>query len=69
MIHKLDDGTCVISACSIWLPGCYENERAAKFAFKVSDQDKAQLRDSAVDGVITWNQIHEFRKEKRNENT
>ena len=63
-VHKLEDGTCVISASSTWLPGCYENERAAKFAFRVSDEAKAELRDAAIEtgnGVITWQDIKHYR--------
>jgi len=63
-IHKLNDGTCVIGAGGMWLPGCYESERAAKFAFRLTDQQKAELRDISIvenNGVITWDRIKEFR--------
>ena len=59
-IHKLDDGTCVIAAGGAWLPSCYENERAARFAFRITDQHKAELRDISLkenNGVITWADI------------
>lgn len=59
-IHYLDNGTCVIAAGGVWLPGCYEDARTARFAFRVSDKQKAELRDQAVasgDGVITWGDI------------
>jgi hypothetical protein len=63
-IHKLDDGTCVIGAGGMWLPCCYENERAARFAFRLTDKQKAELRDISIaenNGVITWDHIKEFR--------
>lgn len=66
-IHKLDDGTCVISAGGMWLHGCYENERAARFAFRITDKEKAELRDISLkenNGVITWDKIKEFRSKK-----
>lgn len=59
-IHYLDNGACVIAAGGVWLPGCYEDARTARFAFRVSDKQKAELRDQAVargDGVITWGDI------------
>lgn len=59
-IHKLDDGTCVIGAGGVWLAGCYEDERAARFAFRVSDEEKSELRDAAIktgNGVISWEDI------------
>ena len=63
-IHKLEDGTCVIGASGLWLAGCYEDERAAKFAFKVSDEAKAELMDAAIEtgnGLITWQDIKHYR--------
>jgi hypothetical protein len=63
-IHKLDDGTCVIGAAGTWLPGCYEDERTARYAFRVSDTVKARLRDEAIargNGVITWGDIAKAR--------
>lgn len=66
-IHRLDDGTCVISASGTWLPGCYEDERTAKFAFRVSDDTKAKLQAQAIargDGIITWGDIAKAREEK-----
>lgn len=64
-IHKLKDGTCVIGAGGVWLPGCYENERAARFAFRLSDEAKAELRDAAIEAgnkVITWQDIKNYRE-------
>ena len=62
-IHKLENGTCVISANDMWLPGTYENERAARLAFKLTDEQKAELRDRAIkksDGTITFRDIEDY---------
>jgi hypothetical protein len=67
-IHRLDDGAFVIGADGMWLPGCYEDERAARFAFRVSDDTKATLRDLSIlrgDGVITWGDIATAREESK----
>jgi hypothetical protein len=51
----------------MWLPGAYENERAARLAFKLTDEQKAELRDSAIkksDGVITCVDIEGYRNEQ-----
>ena len=64
-VHRLDNGTCVIAASGVWLPGCYEDERTARFAFRVSDETKAKLRDQSLsrgDGVITWGDIAKARE-------
>jgi hypothetical protein len=66
-IHKLENGTCVISANDMWLPGTYENERAARLAFKLTDEQKAELRDRAIkksDGVITCVDIEGYKNEQ-----
>ncbi len=57
MIHLQPDGTAVISAASTWLPGCYEDARTARYAFRLTDEEKAHLQDIAVargTGIITW---------------
>lgn len=59
MIHEFDDGTCVISSHRTWLPGCYENQKAALRAFRLSVeqlqalQDLANQRAGGAGGVIT----------------
>jgi hypothetical protein len=68
-IHKLEDGTCVIASGGVWLPGCYEDERTARFAFRLPDGEKARLRNQAIargNRVITWGDVakaaHENKK-------
>jgi hypothetical protein len=59
VIFKVDGGY-VISSNNVWLPGSYESERAAKYAFKFSSrvlqrlQDKANERAGGEGGVITF---------------
>ena len=63
-VHKQKDGICVISASGTWLPGCYEDEKAAKFAFRISDEAKQGLQDAANltgNQVITWQDIKNYR--------
>jgi hypothetical protein len=51
----------------MWLLGCYESERAARFAFRVTDAEKAELRDDCLKegaGVITLDQIRAFRRKE-----
>lgn len=67
-IHKLEDGTCVIGSGGLWLPGCYEDERAARFAFRLPNEELARLRDQSVargDGVITWGDIAKASEQRR----
>lgn len=64
-IHKLENGTFVISANQMWLSGVYDSEKSAKFSFKLSDSEKTELMNivlSRGDDVITWDDISEFRK-------
>jgi hypothetical protein len=63
-VHKQEDGPCVISASGIWLPGCYEDERAARFAFRISDEAKQELEHASYftgNQVITWQDIKDYR--------
>ncbi len=58
-IHKVDAGF-VIGSGGLWLPGCYEDERTARFAFRLPNEELARLRDQAKargDGVITWGDL------------
>jgi hypothetical protein len=68
-IKKLDDGTYAISAGGCDFDGCYESERAARFAFKIDDNAKAVLWDAAIDtgnGVISWQDIKHYRDRANN---
>jgi len=66
MIYPVEDGF-VISSHGSWLAGVYESERAARFAFKCSDEELQRLQDMANErgeGVITWDDIKELRVKK-----
>jgi hypothetical protein len=69
-IHKLEGGECVIASGGLWLPGTYEDERAARYAFRLPNaalqrlQDNANARAGGMGGVITWGDIA---KEAENE--
>jgi hypothetical protein len=45
MIHPDDDGTFTISSHAMWLPGIYDSERAARYAFRFSNETLQQLSD------------------------
>lgn len=68
MIHKLDSGF-AISSNGVWLPGCYNSERAAKYAFKFSDEDLRQLQNDVNDSepdvakrVISFEMLQDLKK-------
>lgn len=61
-IHKVGDKF-VISSRGSWLPGAYEDERAARYAFRLPDetlqslQDVANQRAGGTGGTITWGDL------------
>lgn len=68
MIHFIKNENCyVISSHQVWMPGAYESERAAKYAFKFPDDILAQLRDEAnvSDHLITFEMLQQKRKEMK----
>jgi hypothetical protein len=67
-IEKVREGACVISSYGVWRPGSYEDERAARFAFRLPDEELQRLQDEAnarmpggVGGTITWGDIAKTR--------
>jgi hypothetical protein len=67
-IHKLDNGTCVIASGGLWLPGRYEDERTARFAFRLPNKTLVELRNTSIargGGVITWGDIAKAADELR----
>lgn len=58
-IHICGDGKCCISSNQVWMPGVYENEKCARYAFRFSDSvlrqlmDEANLRVGGKGGTIT----------------
>lgn len=67
MRHRLEDGTYVISARQVWRPGCFENKLAAWHGQRLTDseiqelQNRAILRDGPNKGVITLDDIREWK--------
>lgn len=48
MIHKVDGSNLyVISAYGVWLPGTYDSERAARYAFRFDYETLKAARESA----------------------
>lgn len=66
-IRKVDD-VFVISSRGTWVPGCYESERAANYAFRFDDQVLHRLQDTAnqraggTGGTITFEDLQVARK-------
>ena len=44
-VHKLDDGTFVISSGGCWLPGIYADQETANYAFQFSDAQLSALNN------------------------
>ncbi len=66
MIHKVEDGYC-ISSYQIWRPGCYESERAARYAFRFDDSELQALQDNLnPGGIITFEMLQTLRQGKCN---
>lgn len=67
-MHELKDGSVVIASGGLWLPGCYESKRAARFAFRLPNATLSQLRDASIargDGVITFSDVQTAAKRLR----
>ncbi len=64
MIYPSIDGGFVISSGGTWLPGVYEDRRAANFAFRLSSEKLEHLRRRVVleqKRLITWDDIKAVR--------
>ncbi len=66
-IHAANGGYC-ISSHRVWMPGHYESEAAAKYAFRFTDDQLSRLQKAANDragqegGTITMQDLKEERK-------
>lgn len=58
-VYRCDNGEWVIASKGVWLPGAYEDERAAKFAFRLPDVELEVLRvmSNQRGSPITWGDI------------
>ena len=65
MIHKTKDGSYVVSSRRIWLPGNYDSERAANYAFRFPDDVllKLQKRINHRGDLITFADLQSERKQ------
>lgn len=67
MIYRADSGCFVIASRDVWLPGCYADERTARYAFRFPNdvlaklQDEANERNGGTDGVITYGDLQRAR--------
>jgi hypothetical protein len=65
MIHRVNNYF-LISSCQTWMPGAYESEGAARYAFRFCEDHLLQLRDEAVQsngGIITMAAMKRLQKE------
>ncbi len=64
-IHQVDDVFC-ISSHQCWLPGTYESERAANYAFRFPDEVLTELQESVnPGGIITFEMLQQKRREMK----
>lgn len=69
-IHEIQEGEKILYAISgdhVWLPGCYESKRAARYAFRFCVDHQTQLRDEAIatnNGTITFAMMQNMKKER-----
>ena len=62
MIHELD-GKYSISSRQVWVPGCYDTKRAARYAFRFSNAELEALQkrkneeNGGTCGVITFEDL------------
>ncbi len=60
-IYKVDDGY-VISSYQVWRPGCYESERAAKYAFRFDDDSLRKLQNKKNPRCITFEDLQQLKR-------
>jgi hypothetical protein len=68
-IYKTRQGMWVIGSGGTWLPGVYESERAARYAFRFPDERLRALRDEVNERepdcekrIVTFAMLQELRK-------
>lgn len=68
MIREVE-GEFVISSGGVWLPGCYESERAARYAFRFPNATLRRLQETVnPGGVITFQMLQDERKNMKKGN-
>ncbi len=72
MLYKYSDNTYCISSHRMWLPGVYEDSRAAYRDFKYDNKILSQLQDNANKrsgsdvGIITTKDLDEVKLRMQN---
>jgi hypothetical protein len=73
MIHKVDNAF-VISSHQVAIPGCYDSERAAKYAFRFSNEDLQRLQGEInakepdfTKRVISFEMLQKLAKAKKHD--
>lgn len=65
MIYRTDDGRYIVSSGRgrVWLPGIYEDQRAAQYAFSFYDHTLEKFSNKiGHDRTITYSMLKELRK-------
>jgi hypothetical protein len=72
MIHETNDSGFAISSHGVWLPGCYDSERAAKYAFRFPDEELQKLQNDVNDRepdiskrMISFEMLQELAKQRK----
>lgn len=62
MIYKHKDGKYTASSNRCYIPGIYDDERTAKYAFRFSNEQLEVLQDekNKTDGLITFKDLQEL---------
>lgn len=60
-IHKVGSEY-VISSNHVWLPGCFDSVRTAKYAFRFTYKQLKELQNSVNPGAITFEMLKELRE-------
>lgn len=73
VIHKINNGF-AISSGNVWLPGCYDSERAAKYAFRFLDEELQQLQNKVntrepdvSKRMISFEMLQELARKRKSE--
>jgi hypothetical protein len=69
MIYPAADGTFTISSRGAWLPGIYDSERSARYAFRFGDLELSRLsgricHKAGERRAISMDDLRELRKAK-----
>lgn len=61
-VHRCDNGAWVIASGGCWLPGVYEDEKTARYAFQFKDEVLAALMAKVRPKPITMAMLKEARE-------